>query len=216
MTRRRRLRTIIISAALVTGGLAAAPIATGSAAAQSSPVIRNDPLAPVAEHALDSLVEFGTTGMQGARGSYEADRHELAVAVADRLAIDPTTLETAWRNADIAHQEALMAAFSQLGVPYHRNTSNPGVGFDCSGLTTYAWSRAGISLPRQSGSQINMIAKRSFDTAQAGDIVYYPGHAMMWLGVDTAIVHAPYTGRTVEVDFVSKGHRSLRVGDPTG
>ncbi len=39
---------------------------------------------------------------------------------------------------------------------------------------------------------------------------------MMWLGVDTAIVHAPYTGRTVEVDFVSKGHRSLRVRRPDG
>ena len=107
-------------------------------------------------------------------------------------------------------------ALSQLGVPYRHNTSKPGVGFDCSGLTTYAWAQAGVTLPRQSGSQINMIAKRSLDTAQAGDIVYYPGHAMMWLGVDTAIVHAPYTGRTVEVDFVSKGHRSLRIGDPTG
>ncbi len=201
---------------LVTGGLAAVPVATGTAAAQKSPVIRNDPLAPIAQQALDSLGQLEASGMQPARDSYDAARHTIAVVVAERLGLDAEVLESAWRNADFAHQEALMAAFSQLGVPYRHNTSKAGVGFDCSGLTTYAWAHAGVMLPRQSGSQINTIAKRSLDTAQAGDIVYYPGHAMMWLGVDTAIVHAPYTGRTVEVDFVSKGHRSLRVGDPTG
>jgi cell wall-associated NlpC family hydrolase len=216
MTRRGRLRKLIVSALLVTGGLAAVPVATGTAAAQKSPVIRDDPLAPIAQNALEQLVQFGNTGMQGVRGAYDEVRHTIAVTVAERLGLDAATLESAWRNADVAHQEALMGAFSQLGVPYRHNTSKPGVGFDCSGLTTYAWAQAGVTLPRQSGSQINMIAKRSLDTAQAGDIVYYPGHAMMWLGVDTAIVHAPYTGRTVEVDFVSKGHRSLRIGDPTG
>jgi len=216
MTRRRRLRKLIVSALLVTGGLAAVPVATGTAAAHKSPVIRDDPLAPIAQAALEQLVQFGSTGMQGVRGAYDEVRHTIAVTVAERLGLDAATLESAWRTAYVAHQEALMGALSQLGVPYRHNTSKPGVGFDCSGLTTYAWAQAGVALPRQSGSQINMIAKRSLDTAQAGDIVYYPGHAMMWLGVDTAIVHAPYTGRTVEVDFVSKGHRSLRIGDPTG
>ena len=38
----------------------------------------------------------------------------------------------------------------QLGVPYHYATSEPGVGFDCSGLTHYAWGQAGVYLPRNS------------------------------------------------------------------
>ena len=64
---------------------------------------------------------------------------------------------------------------------------------------------------------MSAIASRTDETAQAGDIVYYPGHAMMYLGLPGTIVHAPYTGRTVEVDFVSKSHtRSVRYGDPTG
>jgi hypothetical protein len=216
MTLRRRLRTIVFSTALVTGGLAAVPLATGTAAAAKSPVIRNDPLAPIAQRALDSLVEFDATGDQTARGRYDADRHGIAVVVAERLLVDPVALEEAWRRADTPHQKALMGALSQLGTPYRTNTSKPGVGFDCSGLTTYAWAQAGVALPHQSGSQISSIARRTLDTAEAGDIVYYPGHAMMWLGVGTAIVHAPYTGRTVEVDFVSKGHRSVRIGDPLG
>ena len=38
------------------------------------------------------------------------------------------------------------SALTQVGVPYHRNTSKVGVGFDCSGLTTYAWGQSGVEL----------------------------------------------------------------------
>jgi cell wall-associated NlpC family hydrolase len=110
---------------------------------------------------------------------------------------------------------ALLAAFTQLGVPYRRNTSKPGQGFDCSGLTTYAWGEAGFVLQRQSTAQIRASAARDEMSAQAGDLVQYPGHVMMWLGVDRSIIHAPYTGRNVEVDAVSARHR-VRFGDPTG
>ena len=214
MTLRRRLRTVVLSSVIVTGGIAAVPLATGTAAAKA-PAIRNDLLAPVAQRALGSLVEFDATGDIAARGRYDADRRTIAAVVAERLLLDPTVLERAWKAADVAHQKALMGAFSQLGTPYRTSMSKPGVGFDCSGLTTYAWAQAGVALPRQSGSQINTIAKRTADSAEAGDIAYYPGHAMMWLGVDTAIVHAPYSGRTVEVDYATKKH-SLRYGDPLG
>src|SRR3954451_16751102 len=105
MTLRRRLRTIVFSTALVTGGLAAVPLATGTAAAKS-PVIRNDPLAPIAQRALDSLAEFDATGDQTARGRDDVDRHGIAVVVAERLVVDPVALEDAWRLADAPHQKA--------------------------------------------------------------------------------------------------------------
>lgn len=217
MTLRRRLRTIVLSTALITGGLAAVPLATGAAsAAAPAPAMRNDPMAPIAAQALDSLVEYASTGDMESRKDYNNARHALAVEIATRLSVDPAALEDAWRSADVQHQEALMAAFSQLGVPYRGYQSKPGVGFDCSGLVMYAWAQAGVQLPRSSGTQINSAVKRTADTAEAGDILYYPGHAMMWLGVGTAIVHAPYTGRTVEVDFVTKSHKSVRFGDPIG
>ena len=68
---------------------------------------------------------------------------------------------------------------------------------------TFAVSNAGIVLQGDTR-----------DTAQAGDIVQYPGHVMMWLGVDNTIVHAVGSGRTVELDTTN--HRSLKWGDPTG
>ena len=48
---------------------------------------------------------------------------------------------------------------------------------------------------------------------EPGDLVQYPGHVMMSLGLGTAIVHAPQTGKTVEVKAWSKARRA---GSPLG
>jgi cell wall-associated NlpC family hydrolase len=131
------------------------------------------------------------------------------------LEVDAAGLLTAWARADRPHQIALLSALTQVGVPYHRNTSKVGVGFDCSGLTTFAWGQAGVELARNSSAQLRNAAPRTHDTAQAGDLVYYPGHVMMWLGVTNLIVHAPYRGHPVEVgDISSRRAKSVKFGDP--
>ena len=123
---------------------------------------------------------------------------------------------TAWAVADRAHQIALLSALTQVGVPYHRNASKVGVGFDCSGLTAYAWGQSGVELAHHSTTQLRNAAARTIDTAQAGDLVYYPGHVMMWLGVDNLIVHAPYRGHPVEVGEISNRRvKRAKFGDPT-
>jgi cell wall-associated NlpC family hydrolase len=105
---------------------------------------------------------------------------------------------------------------TQVGVPYRHNTSKEGVGFDCSGLTTFAWARAGVSLVRQSGQQISNAEPLDRSTAKAGDLVQYPGHVMMYLGVGDAVIHSVMSGRTVELDTISERQASrVRFGDPT-
>lgn len=207
---------------IITGsclGAVVAPVAAAAPTSQTATSGRirfDDPMAMVATAALTDLTAYTRGGGDAALlVAYVAQRDQLATEIANRLGMDPIAMSMAWQNADFAHQTALMAAFTQLGVPYHRNTSKAGEGFDCSGLTTYAWGVAGTTLLRQSGSQIRNAASRTAQTAMAGDIVYYPGHVMLWLGIDTAIVHAPYTGRDVEVDTVGK-HRGLRFGNPIG
>ena len=57
----------------------------------------------------------------------------------------------------------------------------------------------------------------TIDTAQAGDLVYYPGHVMMWLGVDNLIVHAPQRGRDVEVGHVTARRiKRMKFANPIG
>ena len=168
---------------------------------------------PVVALAQDALVFLRGSGDDQAL--YPAKRDLVAAAVASGLAIDPALMSAAWASADLEHQQAVLTGLTQLGVPYRRNTSTPGVGFDCSGLTTYAWAGAGVTLVRQSSAQIQAAASRTVETAQAGDLMQYPGHVMMWLGVGRAALQAPNPGRTVEVVLYRSGRR-VRVGDPTG
>jgi cell wall-associated NlpC family hydrolase len=105
---------------------------------------------------------------------------------------------------------------TQVGVPYRTNTSEAGVGFDCSGLTTFAWARAGLQLTRQSSAQINEATPLDRASAKAGDLVQYPGHVMMYLGIGDAVIHSVQRGRTVELDTIhTRRTNSVRFGDPT-
>ena len=105
---------------------------------------------------------------------------------------------------------------TQIGVPYRTNTSQENVGFDCSGLTTFAWSRAGVQLTRQSSAQIREASPLDRASARAGDLVQYPGHVMMYLGIGDAVIHSVQRGRTVELDTISERRtNSVRFGDPT-
>lgn len=214
MTIRRSVLAAALAAASVSTLAAPSLVHAAPAAAISASV----PVVPasndaVAQLAADALARMNRGGARsGISFSDRLDR--VANATALRLEIEPARLRTAWQAADVDHQRALLAALTQLGTPYRKNTSKPGVGFDCSGLTTFAWGVAGVVLPRQSSAQIRAAAKRDALTAQAGDLVQYPGHVMMWLGVDRAVIHAVGRGRSVELDH-TKARRSLRFGDPT-
>ena len=171
---------------------------------------------PIAEVASGALVLMNSSATKVESPSYLAWREQLAVEVGERLGLDPSELLAAWDRADTAHQMALMAALAQIGAPYRRRSADPEKGFDCSGLTAYAWGQAGYSLARNSTQQFRQGEPRNFFTAQAGDLIRYPGHVMMWLGVDNAVVHSPEPGKVVEVRLLSD--RSLRRSgffDPT-
>jgi cell wall-associated NlpC family hydrolase len=211
----RRAVTATIGATLAaTTGLVALG---GTADAEALP---NNALAfevvATAREAMASLDEFGLTGDPVDLLEYKEERTETARLAARQLGYGEVDMIRAWSATPIDHQRAVLAAMTQVGVPYRSSTSQEGVGFDCSGLTTYAWARAGVELIRQSRSQINAAAPLDRTTAKAGDLVWYPGHVMMYLGVGDAIIHSVQRGRTVEIDTIS-GRRtnSVRFGDPT-
>jgi peptidoglycan DL-endopeptidase CwlO len=94
---------------------------------------------------------------------------------------------------------AVAAAYSQLGVPYVFATAKPGVSFDCSGLTSWAWSQAGVSIPRTSQAQWAGLPHVSLDQIQPGDLIFYYSdvhHVAIYVG-NGSVIHAPFTGSTV-------------------
>lgn len=99
---------------------------------------------------------------------------------------------------------AVSAAAGQIGVPYQFAQSSPGVAFDCSGLTAYAWGQAGVNLPHQSAAQYASTPHVSKDQAQPGDLIFYYspiGHVGIYTG-GGSMIHAPSTGKTVSYTTV--------------
>jgi cell wall-associated NlpC family hydrolase len=92
---------------------------------------------------------------------------------------------------------AVAAAKAQIGRPYRYGSTGPS-SFDCSGLTSFAWRAAGVEIPRTSRAQFSGLPRVGLDQLQPGDLVYGPGHIGLYIG-DGLMVHAPQTGRNVEI-----------------
>ena len=97
-----------------------------------------------------------------------------------------------------ASEYVIQRAGSQLGVPYSWGGGNAvgpsrGIdsgagttGFDCSGLTRYAFAGVGVQIPKYSGDQYNTGRPIAPSQAKRGDLIFYgPGgsqHVAIYLG----------------------------------
>ncbi|MEV5512434.1 NlpC/P60 family protein [Streptomyces flaveolus] len=98
---------------------------------------------------------------------------------------------------------ALAAARSALGRPYVWGANGPS-GFDCSGLTQWAYAQAGVGLPRTSQAQRYAGRQIPLSEARPGDLVAYrddASHIGMYAG-NGQVIHAPYPGAPVRYDPV--------------
>lgn len=110
---------------------------------------------------------------------------------------------------------AVSAAYSQLGVSYRYAAELPGVAFDCSGLTKWAWGQAGVSLPHQSGRQFSVTAHVPIDQVQPGDLIFYYspiGHVGIYVG-GGQMIHASSPAVPVQLASVN-WNKVVGIGRP--
>ncbi|GAV97251.1 cell wall-associated hydrolase [Corynebacterium glutamicum] len=141
----------------------------------------------------------------------------------DSTSSDSSEVISGDRSAQI--ETVIARAMSQLGVQYawgggDANGPTLGirdggvadsygdynkVGFDCSGLTLYAFAGVGISLPHYTGYQYQHGTKVSPSEMQRGDLIFYgPGasqHVAIYLG-DGQMIEAPNSGSVVKISPV--------------
>ncbi|GAB3434082.1 C40 family peptidase [Phycicoccus ginsengisoli] len=96
---------------------------------------------------------------------------------------------------------AARVAAAQVGVPYRYGGTSPRTGFDCSGLTLYAYARAGKLLPRTAQQQYAAATRISRSSARPGDLVFFHSgrtiyHVAVYAGAGY-IWHAPKPGKRV-------------------
>lgn len=117
-------------------------------------------------------------------------------------------------------ERAAAIAAAQVGVPY-RYGGRSTAGFDCSGLVSYAYGRAGRAVPRTTGALWRQLRPVAATELEPGDVLFFdiagkPSHVGLYLG-EGRFVHAPSTGREVSIeDLESPYYRRsfLRGGRP--
>ncbi len=134
--------------------------------------------------------------------------NEVAGLIAHLLSADAEALRSVWAATSLTRKIAMFTALSQLGVPYRLNADAPFVALDCSALTKFAWAQAGLDIERGSQYQYARAARVLRDDVQAGDLVWYPGHIMLSLGLPELIVHARSGQRAVEIHRIDSTRMS--------
>ncbi|WP_246081027.1 C40 family peptidase [Modestobacter altitudinis] len=185
----------------------ASPSAGSSSAGQSSP---------------------GTSGSSAGTGSSSSGSASKPAPVQDTTAGAPSGSVV---------QTAIAAAKTQLGLPYSwggGGSSGPSYGippdtkiwgFDCSGLTQYAYAQAGVQIGGTSRDQwyrfrSNTVAKSDL---QAGDLVFWGSgssytsiyHVALYLG-GGKVVQAPQSGDVVKISSMWYGSDYYGAVRPTG
>lgn len=100
--------------------------------------------------------------------------------------------------------KALTFAVKQIGRPYKWGAEGPDA-FDCSGLTSRAWQRAGRDIPRTSQEQWKRLRHIPLAELRPGDlVVYFPKatHVAIYLG-DGKVVQAPRPGTRIKVSPIA-------------
>jgi cell wall-associated NlpC family hydrolase len=108
-------------------------------------------------------------------------------------------------NASAA-QIAVAAAYAAIGTPYVYASADPNVGFDCSGLTSWAWAQAGVYLPHSSAMQYSVLPHVPQDQLVPGDLLFFYtpiSHVAIYVGGGNMIdASHPGPGGEVRVQAV--------------
>jgi cell wall-associated NlpC family hydrolase len=118
----------------------------------------------------------------------------------------PADAQRTERERRVHH--GLDVAIRQKGDPYVYGADGPRA-FDCSGLTMFAYGRAGLYLPRSSDGQARYVRHIPKQKLRRGDFVFFHSRGgsvydvAMYLGRHHGrrfILHAPHSGTVVQRD----------------
>ena len=161
----------------------------------------------------DLIAQKKAADEAAAKARYEALVKRQREAAAKRPKPAPKPKSTAKKSTDgdddaapsAKGEAAVYWAMKAIGKPYRYGAGGPNA-FDCSGLTSWAYRKVGVSLPHSSSAQISRGTRISKSNLQPGDLVFFGSpihHVGMYVG-DGDFIEAPYTGMNVRVRSLSR------------
>jgi cell wall-associated NlpC family hydrolase len=133
----------------------------------------------------------------------------LALSAILLLALSMVLMSASTADASTPRTKKVLGAASiavnQIGDPYRYGAAGPNA-FDCSGLTSYAYHQANLSLPRTSNAQYSYVRHIKKSNLRRGDLVFFRSggsvyHVAMFLKRQNGqriIVHASRSGTPVQ------------------
>lgn len=116
---------------------------------------------------------------------------------------------------DGSRKQVVMAAVSEIGTRYKYGAQSPGNALDCSALTQYAYSVAGVEIPRISTDQRKSATPVQLASIQPGDLVFFkirPGVHHVGLMVDNKrFVHASTSRKQVRLSSIHSDYWQQRL-----
>ncbi|MGN7471170.1 C40 family peptidase [Brevibacillus sp. SAFN-007a] len=139
------------------------------------------------------LVEVVETGSEWTKIEFEEEEAYVFSAYLSPVLTPDVAFAGTVDSASLRRLESILEPL--LHTPYRLGGTTPD-GFDCSGFTTYVFSRLGVTLPRTSEEQFRGGVSIPLEQAQPGDLLFYDAlgkgrvsHVAIYLGNGT-IVHA--------------------------
>jgi cell wall-associated NlpC family hydrolase len=188
-----------LSPQLASANLAVAPAAHGTTDAATSSVLPvvNSGAASGASSIKHDSPDSRAAAQRTAQQSQE--RQSVSQRGAQSSSSDDQQASSSSAGSSVARQ-AISAARGQLGVPYVWGGTSPD-GFDCSGLTQFAFEKAGIELPRTSRAQAQEGQEVDADSMQPGDLIFFNSpvsHVGIYIG-GGKMIEAPNSGSEVKI-----------------
>jgi cell wall-associated NlpC family hydrolase len=123
-------------------------------------------------------------------GCTEGKKYSPPVPAADTVTIGPAFVDTIsaktgailpdlWippANSEVAHPDSIVSfARTLIGIPYLYASTDPAMGFDCSGFITYVFNRYNVKVPRSSVDFTHYGKEITMEAARPGDLILFTG-----------------------------------------
>lgn len=179
--------------------------------AQEAKVAEEARLAEEQRKAQEARAAEAARQAEEARKAQEAQKQQVKQTVQQVEKVVQEQAVNTQAPAGQGAQGAVNVASQFVGYSYVWGSANPSVGFDCSGLTSYAYRQVGVNLPHSSQAQFNNGYAVDTNNLKPGDLVFFSfgggsiDHVGMITSSDGSFIHAstPQTG--VRYDNIFNG-----------